>query len=142
ELARAEEVAAVVELQAGVPVDLDGAGDVTLVVEQDGLVDLDEPDGGVAQVVGAPLRADQNVGRGVPAARACVRHEARLLRTRIVTPCDRPPRHRGSGGQAGEAPPPSGARGGRQGLGYTPRRARLQARSEEPRVGTEGRAGA
>ena len=43
-------------VQVGVPVDLDRAGDVAGVVEQDVLVGLDDHEAGVVEVLGQPRR--------------------------------------------------------------------------------------
>ena len=49
-------------LEVPLPVDLDGAGDVAHVVEQDVLVALDDPDLGVVEVLLDPVGRDEDFG--------------------------------------------------------------------------------
>ena len=57
-----DEVALERVLDVDVPVELDGAGDVALLVEQDVLVGLHEPKARVVQMLGDPVRVDEYLG--------------------------------------------------------------------------------
>ncbi len=67
ELGAVDVVAHVWVVEVGVPVDLDGAGDVPGVVEQDVLVGLDDGQARAAEVAREPVGRDQPVGVGVVA---------------------------------------------------------------------------
>ena len=64
----ADDVAAELVLELGLPVEADGAGDVAGVVGLGVDVDLDEADAGVAEVLLDPVGVDENFGMCVLAA--------------------------------------------------------------------------
>ena len=52
-------------VEVGVPVDLDGAGDVPGLVEQHVLVGLDDDQARLTEVLGEPVGGDETLGMGV-----------------------------------------------------------------------------